>query len=108
MEITPTEERVRLRIRNDRCPYLHQGTLDTITRWLERMARRKGRHISEPSVVVETDYIPEYRKTFLYAWADSFPDTLPDWLRTARPTNEGVIHLSDINEVEGQGKGENY
>lgn len=87
MEITPTEERVRLLIRSSRCPYLHQDALDTVTRWLERMARRKGRHINEPSVVVETNYIPEVRKTFLYAFADSFPDTMPDWLRTAKVTS---------------------
>lgn len=79
--IAPTEEKVLLRVRNDRRDEDNRGV---ITRWLERMACRKGRHINEPSVVVETDYVPEYRKTFLYAFADSFPATMPDWLRTTK------------------------
>ena len=80
--ITPTEERVRLYVRDS---HRQRNARATVTRWLERGACRKGRHINVPSVIVETNYEPVFRKTFLYASADSFPDTLPDWLRTAVP-----------------------
>lgn len=80
--ITPTEERVRLRIKNDRIDSLHiQGV---VTRWLERAARRKERHINEPSVNLQVARDVSLCQTFLYAYADSFPDTMPDWLRRVR------------------------
>jgi hypothetical protein len=81
--ITPTEERVRLRI----APASRSGAAvrDILKRWLERSARRQGRHINEPSLSLSQEYDPASRQCFLYARADSFPDTLPDWLRTAVP-----------------------
>ncbi len=79
MQITPTEEMVRLRITEGR---RRRDQHDVLKRWLERGARRKGRHINEPSLTLRTERDPALMRTFLYAWADSFPDTLPDWLRT--------------------------
>ena len=80
--IVPTEEYARLRVREDRThPTLAR---DVVVRWLERAARRKGRHINVPSVVMLVDCDPARRQTFLYAWADSFPYSLPDWLRYKR------------------------
>lgn len=82
--ITLTEERCRLRAKDT-----GEGRRDwnhlkgVVTRWLERAAAKKGRHINEPSVYVELDRDPSQRQTFLYAFADSFPDTMPEWLRTA-------------------------
>ena len=93
MTITPTEERVHLRVRDGRRP----SALATMTRWLERAARRKGRHINVPSVTLTTDRDPALRKTHLYAWADSFPDTMPEWLRTAKPV---VTRGADTVEKE--------
>ncbi len=84
--ITPTEERVRLRI--DEKPRDAVRTHETMTRWLERQAHQKGRHINIHSVCVDVDRDPAQRKTFLYAYADSFPDTLPEWLRTAKAVIE--------------------
>ena len=78
--ITPTEERDRLWIKDGRSDSTRMRAV--VTRWLERAARRQGRHINEPSVTLATDRDPSLRKTFLYASADSFPDTLPEWLRT--------------------------
>ena len=82
--ISPTEERVRLHLKDVR-QRRHNSThiQSVITRWLERAARRNNRHINEPSVTIETCYEPMFRQTLLYAYAYSFPDTLPDWLRTA-------------------------
>ena len=85
--ITPTEERVRLWVHDS---HRQCNARATVTRWLERGARRKGRHINEPSVTLETDRDIVRRKYFLYAFADSFPDTLPDWLRTTHISKSGV------------------
>ena len=90
--ITPTEERARLWIKNGR---RHDNMVGSMARWLERAARRKGRHINEPSVVIEVYYDPPARLTFLYASADSFPDTLPSWLRTARPVATNILEGCD-------------
>lgn len=76
--ITPTEERTRLRVNRTR------ESRGVMTRWLERSAQRQGRHINEPSVELHFDRDPSMQQTFLYAYADSFPDTLPDWLRTVK------------------------
>ena len=91
--ITPTEERVRLWVREGR----DRDPLSIVTRWLERAARRKGRHINVPSVTLTTDRDPALRKTHLYAWADSFPDTMPEWLRRAKPV---VTRGADTVEKE--------
>ena len=87
--ITPTEERVRLQIGEKSHDTVR--THEILTRWLERQAHQKGRHINISSVCVDADRDPSLRQTYLYAWADSFPDTLPDWLRTATPTVTGVL-----------------
>ena len=97
MTITPTEERVRLRI--DEKPHDAVRTHEILTRWLERQAHQKGRHINIHSVCVDADRDPSLRCTYLYAWADSFPDTLPDWLRTAKPVVTGAFGVPD--GVEG-------
>ena len=65
--ITPTEEFVRLRVNS------YRDSQQIMTRWLERTARQKGRHINEPSVIVEYDRDASLKQTFLYAYADSFP-----------------------------------
>ena len=102
--ITPTEERVRLRVdlrrtsRKTRLRRLRECR-DVMTRWLERAAHRKGRHINEPSVTLSYDRDPSVRQTYLYAVADSFPETLPDWLRTAVPVVEGAIKVLNLREV---------
>ncbi len=80
--ITPTEERVRLRVAAGRLD--SPRTLYAMRRWLERGARRKGRHINVPSVTVQFERDASLRQTFLYAYADSFPETLPSWLREAK------------------------
>ncbi len=83
--ITPTEERVCLRLSDERQRQRSPDhTRNVVIRWLERSAIRKSRHINEPSACLETDRDPSRRLTFLYAYADSFPDTMPDWLRTAK------------------------
>ena len=83
--ITPTEERVRLRLNDIRQRNRSASHIrDVVMRWLERSAIRKGRHINEPSMCIETDRDPTRWLTFLYAYADSFPDTMPDWLRTTK------------------------
>ena len=83
--ITPTEERVRLRLSDVRQRQHNSAHIrDVVIRWLERGATRKRRHINEPSVHLETDRDPTSQLTFLYAYADSFPDTMPDWLRTTK------------------------
>lgn len=83
--ITPTEERVRLRLRDTHQRGRTAGHVrNVVIRWLERMAIRKGRYINRPSVTLETLYEPALRETHLYAYADSFPGTMPDWLRTTK------------------------
>ena len=83
--ITPTEECVRLRLSDIRQRQRNPGHIrDVVMRWLERSATRKGRHINEPGVHLETDRDPTRQLTFLYAYGDSFPDTMPDWLRTTK------------------------
>jgi hypothetical protein len=84
--ITPTEERARLRIKDGRLDSAH--IRGVVTRWLERAARKQGRHINEPSVTLSVDREVILGRTFLYVYADSFPDTLPDWLRTVEPVVE--------------------
>lgn len=88
--ITPTKERVRLWVKDRRID--SPRVRYTMIHWLERLAVRQGRHINEPSLVTEFNYDPSVRKTFLYAYADSFPDTMPDWLRTT-PVRQGPIIL---------------
>ena len=92
--ITPTEERVRLWIKNGRTDSAH--VRDVVARWLERMATRQSRHINEPSLILETEYDVVRGQTLLYAFADSFSDTMPDWLRTT-PVSQGVVNLNDIH-----------
>ncbi len=90
--ITPTEERVHLRLsdvrQRQRSP---DHILNVVMRWLERSAIRKGRHINEPSMRLETDRDPTRRLTFLFAYADSFPDTMPNWLQTTKIDKEKII-----------------
>lgn len=86
--ITPTEERVVLRLNPGH--QIDYRTQTALGRWLERGARRKGRHINEPSLILETDYDVVERQTFLMAFADSFPDTMPDWLRTTPVTHSPI------------------
>ena len=81
--ITPTEERVVLRLNSGH--QVDYRTQVVLMRWLERGARRKGRCINEPSLTLQTDYDPALRQPYIIAFADSFPDTMPDWLRTAVP-----------------------
>ena len=88
--ITPTEEATRLWIK-ERSDVDHMR--DIMTRWLERAAARKGRHINEPSVRLYVDRHAEWYETYLYASADSFPDTLPDWLRTTPIRGAGLVAL---------------
>ena len=77
--ITLTEERVRLRLSDSRQRQRSPDHIrNVIIRWLERGAIRKGRHINEPSVCLETDRDPTRRLTHLYAYAYSFPDTMPN------------------------------
>ena len=78
--IVPTEVGVRFRIK-ERSDLDHMRTV--ATRWLERGVARRGRHINEPSVRMRMEHDASLRRTYLCASADSFPDTLPDWLRTA-------------------------
>ena len=90
--ITPAEERVYLRLSDVRQRQRNPAhTRDVVIRWLEREATRKGRHINEPSMRLETDRDPTRRLTFLFAYAYSFPDTLPDWLRTTKIDKEKII-----------------
>ncbi len=90
--ITPTEERVHLRLSDERQRQRNPDHIrNVIMRWLERGAIRKGRHINEPSVSLETDRDPTRRRTLLFAYAYSFPDTLPDWLRTTKIDKEKII-----------------
>lgn len=77
--VTPIEVGVRFRIK-ERSDLDHMRVI--VTRWLERGVAKRGRHINERSVRLETMRDPALRQTFLYASAQSFPDTLPDWLRT--------------------------
>ncbi len=92
--ITPTEERVRLRLSDVRQKQRSPTHIrDVIIRWLERSAIRKGRHINEPSARLETDRDPSRRLTHLYAYAYSFPDTMPDWLRTANLIGREKIEI---------------
>ena len=87
--ITPTEEYVRLRLSDIRQRQRDPGHIrDVVMRWLERGATRKGRHINEPSICIETDRDPTRRLTFLYAYAYSFPDTMPAWLQTTKVGRE--------------------
>lgn len=88
MEITPTEERVRLRLRRERGDAKH--ITDVVGRWLERAASRKGRHINMPSLALRFDDDPVKREGVVFAYADSFPDTLPDWLRTTPATRQPI------------------
>lgn len=86
--ITPTVELVVLQVHADALVRRGHGrTRVTLRRWLERGARRKRRHINEPSLFMETEYDPATRKTRLAGSADSFPDTMPDWLRTTKVTS---------------------
>ena len=72
--ITPTEERVLLRLSDERQRQRNPDHIrNVIMRWLERGAIRKGRHINEPSVSLETDRDPTRRRTLLFAYAYSFP-----------------------------------
>ncbi len=80
--ITPTEERVRLRLRRERGDAKH--ITKVVGRWLERSATRKGRHINEPSLAVQFEDDPVRREGVIFACADSFPDTMPDWLRRVK------------------------
>ena len=83
--IAPTEERACLRLSDIRQRQRNPDHIrDIVMRWLERNAVRKGRHINKPSMCIETDRDPTRRLTFLCAYADSFPDTMPDWLRTTK------------------------
>lgn len=81
--VTPTEERTRLQVHT--CNDIARAQR-VVTRWLERAARKQKRHINEPSVRVVVEADPSLRQTFLYGAADSFPDNLPEWLRTVRIT----------------------
>ncbi len=92
--ITPTEECVCLRLSDIRQRQRNPDhTRDVVMRWLERSAIRKGRHINTPSARLETDSDHSHRLTFLYAYAYSFPDTLPDWLRTANIIGKEKIEI---------------
>ena len=89
--ITPTEECVRLRLSDIRQRQRDPGHIrDVVMRWLERMAIRKGRHINTPSARLETDRDPTRQLTRLYAYAYSFPDTMPDWLWTTKIDKETI------------------
>ncbi len=94
--ITPTEESVVLWVKEK--PREGSQVRDVMTRWLEREARRKGRHINEPSVQLRVERDVVALKSYLLAYADSFPDTLPDWLRTTAVTNEMRILHANRNQ----------
>ena len=92
--ITPTEEYVCLRLSDMRQRQRDPSHIqDVVMRWLERSAIRKGRHINKPSARLETDRDPTRRLTRLYAYAYSFPDTMPDWLRTANIIGKEKIEI---------------
>ncbi len=94
LTITPTEECVRLRLSDMRQRQRDPGhTRDVVMRWLELSDASKSRHINEPSARLETDRDPTRRLTHLYAYAYSFPDTLPDWLRTANIIGKEKIEI---------------
>ena len=83
--ITPTEEYTYFYLSDTRQRNRSVAHItDVITRWLERSTRRKNRHINKPSIRIETQYDPSLRQTVWLAYAYSFPDTLPDWLRTTK------------------------
>ena len=92
--ITPTEEYALFHL-SDARQRNHSVThiTDVITRWLERGTRRKNRHINKPSLRIETRYEPELRQTLWLAYAYSFPDTMPDWLRTANIIGREKIEI---------------
>ena len=92
--ITPTEEHIYLRLSDKRQRERNPNHIqEVVMRWLERSATRKGRYINEPSIRLETDRDPTRRLTFLLAYAYSFPNTLPDWLRTANPIGKEKIEI---------------
>lgn len=79
--ITPIEMAIRLRI--DPARERDPGVVKSIVlRWLERAARRQGRFLNEPSLMLHVEREAAIRQTFLYAFADSVPESMPDWLRT--------------------------
>ncbi len=56
----------------------------TLLCWMQRAAQRRGRFISEPSLVLEFEYDPMHRVWFLYAHAYSVTDNAPEFLRRAK------------------------
>ena len=79
--ITPVEMYTRLQIDSSRVRD-PKRVESSVLRWLERAARNQGRFINRPSLLLSTERDASLRQTFLYGFADSVPDSLPEWLRT--------------------------
>ena len=71
----------------------------TMLRWMQRAAVRLDRFINEPSLMLETEYEPDRRRTFLYTRVDSIPDTAPEFLRRAKIDHRSfqVPFLGEVN-----------